>query len=225
MKTFAMLPRMPWFLATLGYIQMQGGREALSMHGAVYSCHRSGCLQTIGTIDFLCVPGVIGSHNQNGYRGVNRELRDVLDPADRHAGQIHLDQRLLDRALTPPVALDDRCLEGLRPKLWDLQPHLASLGLQLALIVARACILTRLAALVALRIAQPVRFGIQQSVQRLLHAPSHHPIEVVLDPLIVNRDDVVQRTRCNLGHGGSFSLTWLRLATSSSARFGAASPT
>jgi hypothetical protein len=29
---------------------------------------------------------------------------------------------------------------------------------------------------------------------------------------------------CILGHGGSFLLTWLRLATSSSARFGAASP-
>ena len=38
-------------------------------------------------------------------------------------------QRLLHRALTPPVALDDRRLEGLRPKLWDLQAHLASLGL------------------------------------------------------------------------------------------------
>ena len=45
-----------------------------------------------------------------------------------------------------------------------------------------------------------------------------------LDPLVVNRDDIVQRTRCSLGHGGSFSLTWLRLATSSSARFGAAQP-
>src|SRR5262249_7050748 len=41
----------------------------------------------------------------------------------------------------------------------------------------------------------------------------------------LNRDDIVQRTRCSLGHGGSFSLTWLRLPTSSSARFGAASPT
>src|SRR5262245_62818672 len=50
--------------------------------------------------------------------------------------------------------------------------------------------------------------------QRLVHAPSHDPVEVVLDPLVVNRDDAVQRTRRNLGHGGSFSLTWLRLATS-----------
>jgi hypothetical protein len=35
-----------------------------------------------------------------------------------------------------------------------------------------------------------------------------HPVEVVLDPLVVNRNDIVQRTRCSLGHGGSFSLTW-----------------
>ena len=42
---------------------------------------------------------------------------DVLDPAYRDPGQIHLDQSLLDRALAPPVALDDRRLEGLRPEL------------------------------------------------------------------------------------------------------------
>src|SRR5215469_5856840 len=66
--------------------------------------------------------------------------------------------------------------------------------------------------------AQPVRFGLEQGVQRLLHAPSHDPVEVALDPLVVNRDDIVQRTRCSLGHGGSFSLTWLRLAQFSQIR-------
>src|SRR5262249_16330711 len=63
--------------------------------------------------------------------------------------------------------------------------------------------------------------GLQQAVQRLLHASSHHPVQVVLDPLVVNRDDSVQRSRCSLGHGASFSLTWLRLAASSFSRFGA----
>jgi hypothetical protein len=53
-------------------------------------------------------------------------------------------------------------------------------------------------ALVALRIAQPIRFGVQQGVQRLLHTPSHDPVEVVLDPLVANRDDIVQRARCSL---------------------------
>jgi hypothetical protein len=50
-------------------------------------------------------------------------------------------------------------------------------------------------------------------------------VQVVLNPLIVNRDDIAQRTRCSLSHGGSLLAVWLRLATSSSARFGAASPT
>jgi hypothetical protein len=47
---------------------------------------------------------------------------------------------------------------------------------------------------------------------------------VALDPLIINRDDIPKRTRCNLNHGSSFLLSWLRLATTSSARFGAAGP-
>jgi hypothetical protein len=47
-----------------------------------------------------------------------------------------------------------------------------------------------------LRIAQPIRLGIEQGVQRLLHGAPHHSLEVALDPLVVNRDDIVQRTRC-----------------------------
>src|SRR5262249_61990791 len=105
------------------------------------------------------------------------------------------------------------------------RPSVAGLGLQAALVVAGAGIATPGAALIALRIAQPIRLGIEQGVQRLLHGAPPHSLEVALDPLVVNRDDIVQQTRCSLGHGGSFLLTWLRLATSSSARFGAASPT
>ena len=90
-------------------------------------------------------------------------------------------------------------------KLRHLQPHLAGLGLQVALVVAGAGIAAGRAALVTLGVAQPIRLRIQKRVQRLLHAAPHHPVEVVLDPLIVDRDDVVQRTRCSLGHGGSFS--------------------
>src|SRR5215510_9800552 len=65
-------------------------------------------------------------------------LRDVLDPAHRHPGQIHLDQRLLHRALAPPIALDDRRLERLLAQLRYPQPYLASLGLQAALVMASA---------------------------------------------------------------------------------------
>jgi hypothetical protein len=83
-----------------------------------------------------------------------------------------------------------------RRRLRYPQPNLASFGLQAALVVSGAGIPTRLAALIALRIAQPIRLGIEQCVQRLLHGTPHHPVEVALDPLVVNRDDVVQRTRC-----------------------------
>jgi hypothetical protein len=54
----------------------------------------------------------------------------------------------------------------------------------------------RVAALIALRIAQPIRLGIKQGIQRLLHGAPRHPVELALDPSVVNRDDVVQRSRC-----------------------------
>ena len=92
--------------------------------------------------------------------------------------------------------------KGLPAQLRNPQPHLAGLVLQAALVVAGAAIATCGAGLIALRIAQPIRLGIEQGVQRLLHGVPHHPLQVALDPLVVNRDDVVQRTR---------RLTW-RLA-------------
>ena len=93
---------------------------------------------------------------------------------------------------SPPVTLDDRRLERLRPKLGHPQLDLAGLGLQLALVVTGPWIATGLAALVTLRIAQPIRLSIQQGVQCLLHAAANHAVEVALDPLIVNRDDIAQ---------------------------------
>jgi hypothetical protein len=95
--------------------------------------------------------------------------------------------------------------ERLMAKLRHLQPHLAGLSLQVALVVASTGIASARAALVTLGVAQPIRLRIQKRVQGLLHDAPHHPVEVVLDPLIVDRDDVAQRTRCSLGHGGSFS--------------------
>ena len=88
-------------------------------------------------------------------------LGNILDPANRDPRQIHLDQGLLDRALTPPITLDDRRLKGLLAKLRYPQPDLAGLGLHLALVVAGPGIAASLAALVALRIAKPIRLGVQ----------------------------------------------------------------
>jgi len=66
-----------------------------------------------------------------------------------------LDQRLFDRALAPPIALDDRRLERLPAQLRNLSRTSPAL-------VAGAGIATRGAALTALRIAQPIRLGIEQ---------------------------------------------------------------
>ena len=79
-------------------------------------------------------------------------------------------------------------------KLQYPQLYLAGLGLQLALVVAGSGIATGFAALVALRIAQPIRLGIQQRVQRLLHTAPHHAVEVAPDPFVINHDDLAQRT-------------------------------
>src|SRR5262245_46070156 len=183
--------------------------DAVEINIRVVALDRTIAPRLDGPIDLL----VQVRHCRGRHPRAPQSLRNVLDPAHRYPGQIHLDQRLFDRALAPPIALDDRRLERLPAQLRNPQPHLAGLGLKAALVVAGAGIATCGAALIALRIAQPIRLGIEQGVQRLLHGAPHHPVEVALDPLIVNRDDVVQRTR----YGGSLSLAWLRLATSSSA--------
>src|SRR6202035_4344792 len=46
-------------------------------------------------------------HRTRADTSTPQRLGDVLDPADRNPSQIHLDQRLLDRALAPAVTLDD----------------------------------------------------------------------------------------------------------------------
>src|SRR6516165_841162 len=56
-------------------------------------------------------------HRRGRYPCPPQCLRDVLDPAHRYPRQIHLDQRLLDRALAPPIALDDGRLERLPAQL------------------------------------------------------------------------------------------------------------
>src|SRR5262249_58711965 len=85
-----------------------------------------------GPIDLL----VQVRHCRGRHPRAPQSLRNVLDPAHRYPGQIHLDQRLFDRALAPPIALDDRRLERLPAQLRNPQPHLAGLGLKAALVAA-----------------------------------------------------------------------------------------
>ncbi len=71
----------------------------------------------------------------------------------RNPCQIHLDQRFFHRGFPPPVALDDRRLEGLTPELWHLQRHFAGLRFKTALVMASAGVPARLVALIAASIA------------------------------------------------------------------------
>jgi hypothetical protein len=132
--------------------------------------------------------------------------------------------RRLDRALAPPLTLDDRRLEGLRPKLRHPQTVLAGLGLQLALVVPSPGVPACFAALIALCVAQPTRLGLQQRVQRLFHATSHHPVEVRLNSVIVNVMTLPNGLGVVSVMAVLLSLTWLRLATSSSPRSGGRQP-
>src|SRR5215204_5677624 len=77
-------------------------------------------------------------HRARAHPRAPQRLGDVLDAAHRNARQIHLDQRFLDRALPPAVALDDGRLESLAPQLRNLKVDLASAGLQCSFIAASA---------------------------------------------------------------------------------------
>src|SRR4051794_11627545 len=46
-------------------------------------------------------------------RGAPKGFGDTLPPPDRYTGQVHLDQRFLDRCLPAPVALNDRRFKDL----------------------------------------------------------------------------------------------------------------
>ena len=157
-------------------------------------------------------------------------LGDVLHPPDRDTGQIHLHQGLLDRGLAPAVALDDRRLERLPAQLGHLQRNLASPRLQLPLVAPRPRVLASLRALVAFRLAKPIRLRIQKRVQRLLHAASHDLAQVILNTLVVNPDHVRQARRAILLHRASprasrllFSVR-VQVANSNLTRFGATNP-
>jgi hypothetical protein len=119
----------------------------------------------------------------------------VMSSTRRDAGEVHLDQRLLDRALPAPIALDDRRLEGLPPQLRDLQADLAGPGLQRALIAAGTRVLSRLAALVAPGAAQSVRLGVQHRIQRLLDRPANNLAKVIPDPSLIDLDHLAHRPR------------------------------
>jgi hypothetical protein len=82
--------------------------------------------------------------------------------------------------------------------------------------VAGPGIATRLGVLVALRIAQPVRLGVQKRVQRLFNRAANDTIQMPLDPFVIDPDHIVERSRNRriLTHGG-FLLSLFGLTSQS----------
>src|SRR6476660_10500319 len=118
---------------------------------------------------------------------------DVLHPTHRNARQVHLDQRLLDRALAAAVPVDDRRLKGLAAQLWNLEIHFARAGLQCPLIAAGPGVLTSLAALVAASAAELVCLSIQHGIQRLFHRATNQLAKMVPDTGFIDLDHLTHR--------------------------------
>jgi site-specific DNA recombinase len=130
--------------------------------------------------------------------GPPQRLGDVLHPAHAHAGQVHLDQRLLDARLPPPVALDDLRLERQLAQARHRQRHLAGLGLELALVAAGPRVGAVGAALVAPGVAQGVGLGVEQGVEGLLDGGAHDLIDVALDLAFVDADHLAEAVRLHV---------------------------
>ena len=123
-----------------------------------------------------------------------QDLGDVLDPARRDAGQVHLDHRLLDAGLAAPVALDDRRGEPHPLELGHAQRDLAGRRCQAPVVVAGPIGLAPRGALVALRADEVARLLIQKAVQGVLDRLSHQLAQIGLQALLVQCYDW-------LGHG------------------------
>jgi len=128
------------------------------------------------------------AHRPRAHPRAPQRLGDVLHPAHRNPGEIHLDQRFLDAAFPPLVALDDRRLKGLAPELRHLELHRAGLGVERPLVAARPRVFAPFAALVSSRTAQAVGFSVQHRVQGFLDRPAHHLAKVVSYPRLVDLD-------------------------------------
>src|SRR5690606_30303252 len=120
-------------------------------------------------------------------------LGDVFDPSYGDAGQIHLDQGLLDRALPAAIAFDDRGLEGLAAQLRDFEADLTGSRLEAALVVTCPGIRPGFAALVASGPAEPVSLRLEHRVQGLFDRAAHHLAQMIPDPCLVDLDHLAHR--------------------------------
>ena len=109
-----------------------------------------------------------------------QQLADVVHLPGAHAGQVHVDQRLLDALLTTPVSFDHRRLEQRALELRDLEGHGPGLHGQVTLVMTHSVGLPVPGALVAGGARDLVRLRVQQLLDLLRHQPVESRLEHVL---------------------------------------------
>src|SRR5271168_2558988 len=132
-------------------------------------------------------------HRARAHPRAPQGFGNVLNPTHRNPRQIHLDQRLLNRALPPAVAFYDRRLEGLPAQLGNLEVHFTGAGLQRSLVAASPSVLAGLTALVTACAAKLVCLGIQHRVQRVFHRVTNQLAKMVPDTGVIDLDHLTHR--------------------------------
>ena len=119
-----------------------------------------------------------------------QQLAGVVDLPGGHAGQVHVDQGLLDALLPAPVAFDDRGLEdrAIQFRHLDLVP--AGLGGQAPVVVAGAVRLPSAAAFVSVGSGDLVGLGVEHHVQQLGDLLGDEPVESGLEQVLVDLYDI-----------------------------------
>ena len=116
------------------------------------------------------------ANRRGGDAGAPQGFRDVLHPTDADPGQVHLDQGFLNTRFPALVPFNDLGLKRQRPQTGHLQGDLASLGLQLAVVTARASVHASRAPLVPLGTAKLVgllsRYWFRTSSTDVFTSPS-----------------------------------------------------
>ena len=112
-------------------------------------------------------------------------LGNILHTPDRHSCQIHLDEGLFHTAFPTAIPLNDGSLKGNPFELGYLEGDIPGSGGEAAIVVAAAVTLALLIAFVPGRLGQFLRLGLQQFVERFLHAAAHQFLKLPLDNFLV----------------------------------------
>ena len=139
------------------------------------------------------LPELVGERLR-GHPLAPQQLTDVVHAARADAGRIHVDQRLLDALLPPPVAFDHRRLEQGALELGHLESEPVGLDGEPARVVAGPVRLAPIASLVSGGVGDQVGLLVEHRVGDLLDLVAHHGVELGLEHGLVELYDF-------LGHG------------------------